>query len=91
MNSLQQPYMIEKVALGTYIGRRLLLAIPTILGVCTIVFFLSHAIPGDPIDFIIGDNAASSLDRQKLSQQLGLDKPIHIQYFEYLKKFTTLP
>ncbi len=73
------------MAFPIYIARRLLIAIPTILGVCTIVFFLSHAIPGDPVDFIMGEDATSSLDRQKLTQQLGLDKPIHIQYFEYLK------
>ncbi|MBI2609423.1 MAG: ABC transporter permease [Deltaproteobacteria bacterium] len=69
--------------LRNYVLRRLFLAIPTILGVITIVFFLSHIIPGDPVDFIVGDQA-SSLDRADLIQQLGLDKPLPTQYKNYL-------
>jgi len=65
------------------IVRRLLLAIPTILGVCTIVFFLSHLIPGDPVDFILQDQT-NPLDRLQLRKELGLDKPLMTQYFQYL-------
>ncbi|MBI2026330.1 MAG: ABC transporter permease [Deltaproteobacteria bacterium] len=64
------------------VTRRFLLAIPTVIGVCTVVFFLSHLIPGDPVDYILQDQT-NPIDRLQLQKELGLDKPIVAQYIHY--------
>lgn len=68
-----------------YIYRRLLLLFLVLFGVVTIVFFLIHLIPGDPVDIMLGDRAVSG-DKQALRHNLGLDQPIHAQYFKYLAR-----
>ncbi|MEK8088217.1 nickel ABC transporter permease [Thermithiobacillus plumbiphilus] len=54
-----------------------------ILGVVSLVFLLIHLIPGDPVDAMLGESAAST-DRAALRQALGLDQPLYVQYFQYL-------
>lgn len=63
--------------------RRLLWAIPVVLGVLTLVFFLIHLIPGDPIDLMLGEQAAQA-DREALRKALHLDDPIPAQYGRFL-------
>ena len=71
-----------------YIARRLLLLIPTVLGVATLVFFLIHLVPGDPVEVILGEHAqAQQLDA--LRSVLGLDKPLHVQYGSFLAGIAT--
>jgi peptide/nickel transport system permease protein len=65
------------------IGRRLLLLVPTVLGVLTLVFFLVHLIPGDPVEVMLGETA-SSADRVQLRADLGLDRPLGEQYARFL-------
>ena len=65
--------------------KRLLLLLPIIWGVVTIVFVITHIIPGDPIDLILGETARQS-DREELRKAMGLDKPMHQQYFTYMKQ-----
>jgi len=72
-----------------YLGKRLLLAIPTIWGVCTLVFFFVHLIPGDPVEVMLGETAQAA-DREELRRQLGLDEPIVIQYFNFLAGLPSL-
>ncbi len=62
---------------------RVLAAVPTALGVATIVFLLIHLIPGDPIEVMLGETA-TAVDRQSLRAGLGLDRPLHQQYADYL-------
>jgi peptide/nickel transport system permease protein len=69
--------------MSTYILRRLLLLFFVLLGIVTLVFFLIHLIPGDPVDIMLGDHAALS-DKQMLQHGLGLDQPLHRQYLNYL-------
>lgn len=57
--------------------------IPILFTVCTGVFFLSHAIPGDPVDIILGEQALQT-DRERLTQQLKLDRPIIVQYCYFM-------
>ena len=58
-----------------YLLGRVLLAGPLLFVVFTVVFSLIHLIPGDPVDFMIGENAA--LERKaELRTQLHLDEPI---------------
>ncbi len=67
-----------------YVFRRLLLAVPTILGVVTLVFFLLHLIPGDPVEVMLGETARAA-DKERLRHDLGLDRPVAIQYGRYLR------
>ncbi|MBF0277173.1 MAG: ABC transporter permease [SAR324 cluster bacterium] len=66
-----------------FILRRLLLLCPVLLGVITLVFFLIHLIPGDPVELMLGDSAFSA-DKDELREQLGLNKPVYEQYGRYL-------
>ena len=61
-----------------YIARRIGLAVPTVVGVVTLVFFLIHLVPGDPVDMMLGETAAAA-DRARLREQLGLDRPLPVQ------------
>jgi peptide/nickel transport system permease protein len=65
------------------IGRRLLLLVPTVLGVLTLVFLLVHIIPGDPVEVMLGETA-SRADLAQLRADLGLDRPLGEQYARFL-------
>ena len=68
---------------------RLLSALITLFGVVTLVFFLIHLIPGDPVEYILGDSARAA-DRNALRLQLGLDQPLLQQYSSYLINLLSL-
>jgi len=63
-------------------------AIPTLLGVATLVFFLLHLVPGDPVDALLGETAMQA-DREALRVALHLDEPIWQQYTGYLSGLST--
>ena len=67
-----------------YLLTRLFTALIVIFGVASLVFFLIHMIPGDPVDVMLGESAASA-DREALRQSLHLDLPVHSQWLLYLK------
>lgn len=71
-----------------YIGRRILQLIPVLLGMTFIVFLIIRAIPGDPAQVILGQQASEEAVKA-LRTTLGLDNPWYIQYFEYLKGLLT--
>ena len=62
---------------------RLFQALPTLLGVATLVFFLLHLIPGDPVDALLGESALAA-DRAAMREALHLNEPILMQYSHYL-------
>jgi len=66
-----------------YIGRRLLLAIPTLFGVATVVFFLIRLIPGDPAQVIAGEQATPE-QVAHIREILGLNLPVWEQYLRFL-------
>ncbi|MBA7642259.1 Inner membrane ABC transporter permease protein YejB [subsurface metagenome] len=75
--------------MSTYIVRRLLLMIPTLLGITVMVFAISRIAPGDPLSQSIGPegqmDAERAADVRKARMELyGLDKPVHIQYGKWL-------
>ena len=71
-----------------YVIRRLFLAIPTLLLMLTVIFVLVRLVPGDAAITILGDQASEeSLSR--LRAQLGLDQPIHVQYFSFLAQIAS--
>ena len=67
-----------------YLLTRLFTALIVIFGVASLVFFLIHMIPGDPVDVMLGESAASA-DREALRHSLHLDLPVHSQWLLYLK------
>jgi len=66
-----------------YIIRRLLLAIPTLIIVALMVFFLVRLIPGDPAQIMLGEGADPSAVAA-LHAELGLDKPVYVQFATWL-------
>jgi peptide/nickel transport system permease protein len=71
-----------------YLLRRLLGAVPLMLGILTIIFFVIHLAPGDPTARFFNPNVAPEIIEQ-MRRNLGLDQPLHIQYFKWLKSFLT--
>ena len=71
----------------TYILKRLLLIIPTLLGVAVIVFLIMRVIPGDVALMILGGDDGGQINQQQvdaLRQQLGLDQPLIVQFGTWL-------
>jgi peptide/nickel transport system permease protein len=68
---------------GTHLLSRLRQAVPVVFGVVTIVFLLIHMIPGDPVEIMLGENAVPAL-KTELRKELRLDRPLSVQYAEYL-------
>jgi peptide/nickel transport system permease protein len=66
-----------------FLLKRLSLMIPTLLGVTVIVFLMLQIVPGDPVNTILPPDA-SQADRQRITEELGLNKPLYIQYFSWL-------
>jgi peptide/nickel transport system permease protein/oligopeptide transport system permease protein len=67
----------------TYVVRRVLVAIPTLLGVATVVFSLLRLLPGDPATLIAGPTATPQVIAN-IRHQLGIDQPIWQQYLGFL-------
>jgi len=66
-----------------FLIKRLLFAIPTLLAVLTVVFVVARIMPGDPAQVIMGDQASAEAI-QALRARLGLDRPLYVQYFEFM-------
>ncbi|WP_367566699.1 ABC transporter permease [Lacrimispora sp.] len=66
-----------------YTLRRVLGTIPTLIIVITFVFFFVRMIPGDPARMVAGEQATQQ-DVEAVRVQLGLDKPVHVQYVRYI-------
>ena len=58
--------------------------IPVLLGVSLVVFFMVRAIPGDPAQILLGQQATEA-QVQRLTENMGLDKPFFVQYGLFLK------
>ncbi|TCV02948.1 glutathione transport system permease protein [Paracandidimonas soli] len=76
-------YAGRGVTMFLYTLKRLLVAVPTLLGVLTIVFFIVRVAPGDPAIVILGENATQQAIEQ-LRAQLGLDRPLIGQYLSFV-------
>ena len=66
-----------------YVLKRLLAAAPTLVAVLTVVFIVVRIIPGDPALTILGDQATPAA-LVALRQKLGIDKPLHLQYLDFI-------
>jgi peptide/nickel transport system permease protein len=70
--------------MGKYIARRLLLLIPTILGIILLTFVIFKLTPGDPAQMILKNTAATPEQVAALRQQLGLNDPLYVQFARYV-------
>lgn len=68
-----------------FIFKRVAMVIPTFIGITLLTFALIHLIPGDPIEIRMGERGLSPEIHQQMMHQLGLDKSLPEQYFDYLK------
>jgi len=67
----------------TVVLRRIVLLVPVLLGVTLVTFFLTHVIPANPVDSLVSPQASPQV-RHQIIVQLGLDKPIFVQYADYI-------
>jgi peptide/nickel transport system permease protein len=73
------------VRLVRYVGYRLLLAVPVILGIIVLNFFLIHLAPGDAASVLAGESGAATPEYMALLRhKFGLDQPMSTQFFVYL-------
>src|SRR5712692_954085 len=73
----------------TYILRRLVHTLPVLLGVATVVFLALRLIPGDPAIALAGEKA-SAQTIERMREELGLNRPLPVQYVEFLSRTATL-
>ncbi|TVR76239.1 MAG: ABC transporter permease [Sphaerobacteraceae bacterium] len=70
--------------MARYVVRRLLQAVAMVFVVATIVALAIHAVPGDPVYVILGEEQVTEARVEAVRDELGLNRPIHEQYFEWL-------
>ena len=74
--------------MGAFVIRRLIGAIPLLLGVATLIFFVLALAPGDPTAAYFNPNIPAEVLEQ-LRRNFGLDQPIYVRYFKWLGSFLT--
>lgn len=75
-----------------YAIRRLILAVPLLVGITFVSFLVIHLAPGDPVEIQTGDLSVSSSAQaqQALRELYGLDQPLHVQYWRWLSRLARL-
>jgi len=70
-----------------FIIRRLLQAIPTLLGISIVVFLMVHLAPGDPVLIMLGsqEQAITPERIEELREEWGFNDPLYVQYWRWLK------
>jgi peptide/nickel transport system permease protein len=68
-----------------YVIRRLLSAIVLLFGVATLIFIILHALPGDPTNVFLSPRISPQI-LERIKNQLGLDQPLAVQYWNWLKE-----
>jgi ABC-type dipeptide/oligopeptide/nickel transport system permease component len=66
-----------------YIGERALQTVPVLVGISIVTFLMLHLVPGDPVLLFAGDKPMSEEQAAMIRHQLGLDRPLAVQYEEY--------
>lgn len=70
----------------SYIIRRILLMVPIYIGLTITTFTLIRLVPGDVVTVMMGERTTDPALREAMIQRLGLDKPVIVQYWDYLLK-----
>jgi peptide/nickel transport system permease protein len=65
--------------------RRVVLLVPFLIGLTLFTFILSHVVPADPAALAAGKHATEEM-REKVRREYGLDEPLHVQYFMFLRR-----
>jgi peptide/nickel transport system permease protein len=74
-----------------YLLKRTLLMLPMLLGITLVAFMVIHLAPGTPVEMQTTMNPKASLEAQKRLREIyGLDKPLPVQYWDWLKRVATL-
>lgn len=68
----------------SYVVRRLLILVLVVFAVTLVAFSMMHLVPGNPAKIMAGINASPE-DVKLMSEKLGLDRPFHIQYLDYMR------
>ena len=71
--------------MAIYAARRILASVPILLLAVTAVFFAFQVIPGDPAQLFVGPDVSQETV-EAVRRELGLDRPVYVQYFEYLRR-----
>ena len=66
-----------------YLLRRIILIIPTLIGLSLLTFSVARIVPGDPVGFAAGPQATEEI-KEALRRQFGLDQPLPLQYLNYM-------
>lgn len=76
-----------------YIFRRVLIAIPTLVGVSLVIFFFMRILPGDVVDAMVTDETGAMVfteqQRESINESLGLNRPLYVQYGGWMKDVFT--
>lgn len=72
-----------------FIFKKLAYGVVVVFGVMLVVFFLFHALPGDPVEEIMGKHP-SEVDRKMLNKEFGFDQPLMVQFMMYVNDFSPL-
>ncbi len=70
--------------MSKYLASRLLQTIPTVFLVTVAVFLMLHLTPGDPAEVFLGDKRSSPELLEKVREDMGLNRPLHVQYLSYM-------
>jgi peptide/nickel transport system permease protein len=76
------------VQLASFIARRILQLIPTLLFILIVVFALVRLLPGDPASAMLGDRALDA-DVERINRELGLDRPLPVQFAVFARSVAT--
>ncbi|MFC7175819.1 ABC transporter permease [Halosegnis marinus] len=68
---------------GRFLTKRVLQGLGVVLGVITVLFVLRYITPGNPVD-VIAPLDAGPETRRRIAENLGLDQPLYVQYFDYI-------
>lgn len=67
-----------------FLLKRILQVIPAFIGITLLTFALIHLIPGDPVELLAGERGMDEARHAFLMAEMGFDKPLYIQYFNYI-------
>ncbi len=70
--------------MSKYLAGRLLQTVPTVFLVTVAVFLMLHLTPGDPAEVFLGDKRSSPELLEKVREDMGLNRPLHVQYLSYM-------
>src|SRR5690242_6414963 len=71
--------------------RRLVLSIPLLIGITFVSYLVIGLAPGGPLDFLTPEDPNASPEvRERIIKEFGLDQPIHVQYWQWLKRVVRL-